>query len=261
MSINEKSGLKYFEFNFLTKHQIPHGIFTRVGGCSPKPWHTLNVATSVGDSKNNVIENRQRIMEVFNHSIDSIFDVWQIHSDEVIITNTPRNRDEPHQKGDAIITNRPNVFIMMLFADCVPIFLFDHKKRVIAIVHAGWQGTVKKIVQKTIGKMEKIYYCRPEDIFAGIGPSVCVNHYIVGDKVVQLVRKNFPHSFDSVLIKDGIEVHFDLWKANQLLLEKARVRLIENQNICTACNTQDWFSHRAESGMTGRFAGVIGLPA
>jgi len=259
MPFKEKDSLGFFIFDKFNEFGIPHGIFTRRGGCSPKPWQSLNVATSVGDSRKNVMANRKKIMRIFDSNIHAIFDTQQIHSDDVVITDKPRQLETIHQKADGIITNDPNIFLMMVFADCVPIILFDPKKLVIGIVHAGWQGTVKNIIGNAIKKMEMEFDCQPVNIIAGIGPSICVDHYLVGDVVINEVKKYFPSNHTDLLINKNGQIRFDLRKANTILLESNGVKAIENANICTACNTTDWFSHRAEKGITGRFACVIGL--
>ena len=127
----------------------------RHGGVSPNPWSSLNLATSVGDSSESVIENRRRITSCLSLREDSIFDVWQVHSNRVIHAEDSRKLDQPHQKADSIITNKPNVTIMMLFADCVPIMMYDPKNNVAALAHAGWQGTVNGVVGETVKSMQE----------------------------------------------------------------------------------------------------------
>jgi YfiH family protein len=228
----------------------------RYGGVSPKPWSSLNMATSVGDSRESVIENRRRIAKCLSFQEDSIFDVWQVHSNRVIHAMDSRNLDQPHQKADAIITNKPNVTIMMLFADCVPVMMYDPKNNVASLVHAGWQGTVNEVVGETVKSMKEKYGCKPEDLVACIGPSICVDHYIIGKDVAEKVERSFENTEQILIKKDG-KTHLDLQIANRIILQKHGIKNIQNSNICTACNTSDWYSHRAEKGKTGRFAAVI----
>jgi len=151
----------------------------------------------------------------------------------------------------------------MRFADCVSVMLFEPRKRVIGLVHAGWLGTVKKIAAHAVEAMVQNYQTDPQDILAGIGPSIAVHHYEVGPEVVSQVQTAFGQQSDLVLFRDKTDtafgVKFDLWAANRLTLEKAGVRTIETSGICTACQTADWYSHRGENGRTGRFGALIYL--
>lgn len=260
MPFTTKDGLEYLTLSSFDELGVQHGFFTRIGGVSPAPWGSLNVATSVGDSSENVIENRQRIMHIFSKSYDSIFDTWQVHSDIVRASETPRPIAEPHQKGDSVLTSNPEVSLMMVFADCVPVIFYDPAKKVIAIAHAGWKGTVKHIVQRTVESMQATYGCNPRDIRAGIGPSIGSDHYEIGEETAAQVRENFSGSQDQVLIKRDGKLYFDMWQANYILLKQKGLESIEKANICTACDIQKWYSHRAENGKAGRFAAVITIP-
>ena len=104
MPIRIKGNISYFTFPELDAHQIVHGVFTRHGGASPHLWKSLNMATSVGDSRENVIENRVRVMNALGLTHESIYDVWQVHGNEVIATDEPRAVDVAHEKADAIVT-------------------------------------------------------------------------------------------------------------------------------------------------------------
>jgi YfiH family protein len=148
---------------------------------------------------------------------------------------------------------------MMRFADCVPILGFDPVRQAIGLAHAGWKGTLAKAGSAMIEAMVRTYGCKPEDIRILLGPSIGPDHYEVGDDVTSGVKKVFGHQADSVLrVSDGRTI-LDLWTANQLLLQQVGVHRIEVAGICTACHQEDWFSHRAENGRTGRFGALIAL--
>jgi len=147
----------------------------------------------------------------------------------------------------------------MRFADCVPILVYDPVKQVIGISHAGWMGTVKDVAGVTVKSMHERYESNPSDVVACVGPSIGPDHYEVGDDVIQQATQLFGEESDLVLHPYSDRIHFDLWKANQLLLQRAGVRQIETAGVCTACHTEDWFSHRAEYGKTGRFGALISL--
>ena len=256
MTIHRKDNIAYYTFPVLDELGIAHGIFMRHGGVSHAPWSSLNLATTVGDTRENVIENRRRITACLNRPAESIYDVWQIHSNTVITTDRPRHLDTPHQKADAIITDNFAVTLMMLFADCVPILLFDRSTNTAAIAHAGWQGTVNKVVECTIAKMIVEHGCAPETMTACIGPSICGDHYQVGENVIEAVSQVFTNTDEILVEKEGL-FYLNLQNANRKIIADAGISDIHISGICTAENTHEWFSHRAESGNTGRFAAVL----
>lgn len=259
MKNHKKDNIIYCTFETLNSSRLKHGIFMRHGGCSPNPWKSLNLSTTVGDSRENVIENRTNILNTLDLSPNSYFDVWQVHSSNVVFTNKPRPRDQSYIKADAIITNSKNVSLLMRFADCVPILLYDPIKNVIAMVHAGWIGTLDLIAYKTVMEMQTIFNCSPQNIMAGIGPSIGIDHYQVGDEVVEKTKTAFSLDWNLLINKRKNGLYLDLWKANEFALKKAGIREIEKSDICTACHTNDWFSHRGEQGRTGRFGAVLSL--
>ncbi len=254
-----KGGLQVLQFEDQMFEKCIHGFFTRHGGVSPTPWKSLNQGGTVGDEQSNVFENRERSFCFFNRDVRTIFDVWQVHGTTTICTIQPRVLDAPHTKADAIFTNNPDITLFMRFADCVPILIFDPIKKVAGIIHAGWRGTVNNIVGKSIQTIINNYDCDPKDLIAGIGPSIGPDHYIVGEEVSEQVEENFETYSKNLLETIGGKIHFNLWLANQYLLQKQGVKSIECSRICTACHTEDWYSHRAEKGTTGRFGALIAL--
>lgn len=259
MALVKTEGLEYFQFSSMDDNKVMHGIFTRKGGISPRPWASLNLGGTVGDSRENVIENRRRIYQAMGKPVESIFDVWQIHSADVICTDEPRPLNAPHKKADAILTNNPEITLFMRFADCVPILLHDPVKNVIGIVHAGWMGTVKKIAARAVQTMRQRYNSNISDILAGIGPSIGPDHYQVGLDVIDQVKIAFGSQAEElVTVKNG-RGYLDLWRANETLLQKEGVGNIEISRLCTACDVSRWYSHRAENGKTGRFGAFISL--
>lgn len=261
MPFYQPETLRYYRFDLLELPGLVHGVYTRHGGVSTAPWASLNHGGTVGDERANVIENRRRVFASVERPVESIFDVWQIHGSQVICADAARPLDSLHKKADAILTNCPELTLFMRFADCVPVLLYDPVQKVIGIVHAGWQGTVKKIVGATINMMQAKYNSNPTDILAGIGPSICVEHYEVGPEVVEQVNMAFGSDSAELLRGYNGSIHFDLWKANRFTLEECGVQTIQNAGICTACNTSDWYSHRAEKGKTGRFGVIMALNA
>ena len=264
MPFHHSDEIRYHTFESLEETGIVHAAIARQGGVSPQPWASLNVGGTVGDEAARVLENRKRSFRALGREFGSLYDVWQVHGTDVVCTDSPRPLDQPHRKADAILTDQPGITLFMRFADCVPIFLHDPIHQVVGLVHAGWQGTVKKTAASAVRAMQARYGARPQDILAGIGPSVGAHHYEVGPEVVQQVQQAFgADGIDLLKSPNGggenSGVQFDLWRANQQVLEEVGVRRIEIAEICTACHLEDWYSHRGEQGCTGRFGVLIGL--
>lgn len=261
MEFIQRDSIRFLTFDSLADSGVTHAMITRQGGVSPAPWNSLNVGGTVGDEYERVLENRRRVFQALGRKFESMYDVWQVHGTEVICADAPRDLSTAHLKADAILTDRPDVTLFMRFADCTPIMLYDPIKRVVGLVHAGWQGTVKKTAAYAVQAMHDRYGVTAADVQAVIGPSIGAHHYQVGEEVVEQVRQAFAQDASALLIEDGSgnRVQFDLWSANRLVLEQAGVRQVEVAGICTACHLQDWYSHRAEHGKTGRFGALISL--
>jgi YfiH family protein len=259
MPFNQVESIKYFEFSSLKLPGIYHAIFTRQGGVSPSPWKSLNFGGSVGDDITRVRQNIERALTVLNVRADRMSQVYQVHSTDIVIAREPLKPGESPIKADGMITQQSGLALLMRFADCVPILLFDPVQRVIGIVHAGWSGTVKKIVHKAVQMMIENYDTSPGDLRAGIGPSIGPDHYQIGKDVLEQVKLSFGNKADQFIINQHGNTFFDLWKANEYILHGMGVKNIEISGICTGCNMGDWYSHRLESGITGRFGAVIGL--
>jgi len=152
----------------------------------------------------------------------------------------------------------------VMVADCVPVILFDPVKKVSAVIHAGWRGTVKHITSNTVKTMTDRFGCDPADIIAGIGPSIGPCCYEVGEEVRTVVEQSFGTTRDYLVTKNHSDKpHFDLWYANHKQLTDSGVKPenIETSELCTRCNSQIFYSSRADKGITGRFAAGIFIKA
>jgi YfiH family protein len=259
MYLHESDCVRYYTFESFEDTAITHAIFTRRGGVSPEPWASLNLGGTVGDDPARVAQNRQRVFQIVGRNEGTLYDVWQVHSAVVVCAGTPRRPHEPHRRADAILTNSLNLTMIMRFADCVPILLYDPIQHIIGIVHSGWLGTIKRVVRAAVETMHDVYHSQPYNILAAIGPSIGPDHYNIGPDVELKVRDKFKTQADNLLPTMNGCVHFDLWNANRLLLEDCGVYHIELAGVCTACNLDDWYSHRGEKGLTGRFGVLVGL--
>jgi YfiH family protein len=253
-----KDGLRYYQFE--SWPQVTHGVFTRHGGVSAAPWSSLNLGGNVGDDPKAVRRNHERMYAALGVADERACSVWQVHSADVILANGPVRGRRWLALADAMITDRANTPLSMRFADCVPLLFHDPVRGVIGMAHAGWRGTVQGVGANTIRAMAEAYGCEPRDIQVGIGPSIGPEHYQVGEEVVAAVRDYFG-SEEGLIRRDPADgtAYLDLWAANRLDLERAGVEQIEVAGICTATHTDEFFSHRAEKGQTGRFGAVISL--
>jgi YfiH family protein len=259
MSFSQAEGIRYYKFS-LFPNELIQAVFTRQGGVSPSPWDTLNVGGTVGDEAARVRENRIRTFAAAGRMLESMFDVWQVHSADAVVTTTPRPPETSYHKADIILTDRPEVTLYMRFADCVPVLLYDPRKAAVAMAHAGWLGTVRGASRAAVQAMIANYGSNPADILAALGPSIGVDHYEIGAEVVEQVAKAFgPDTRQLIETRNGT-TFLDLWAANTAQLRQSGVKHIEVSGLCTACHTADWFSHRAEKGRTGRFGALIALP-
>ena len=260
MSFRQKGSLRFYQFEILVCPDLAHAIVTRQGGVSPEPWHSLNVGGNVGDESARVRENLKRACSVVERDPDSIFDVWQIHSSRVVRAYRPRSGRELI-KADVLITDVPSVTLFMRFADCVPIIFFDPVHRAIGLAHSGWLGTVRRAPVAAVHAMGEAFGTLPEDLYVGIGPAIGPDHYSIGPEVVDRVKETFGPNAGNHLQNHEAEVHLNLWSANRDLLEREGIKSVEVAELCTACHLEDWYSHRGEGRITGRFGAMIALKA
>ena len=258
MPFREADGLRFFQFESLTDPNLDHAILTRHGGVSPAPWNSLNYGRTVGDADSRVTQNISRGLGATGRLREEAFDVWQVHSATVVRADGP-NLAGGHLKADAIITNQPGVTLMMRFADCVPIMTYDPQNCAVGVAHAGWLGTARGIAAELVRSMRKEFGSKPDELLAGIGPSIGPDHYPVGEDVVAQFEEARGESAGEHFHSINGANHLDLWSANEAQLRAAGVNSIEVSEICTACNLQDWYSHRGENGATGRFGAHLAI--
>lgn len=257
----DQGPLRYFQFHSLDAGVVAHAIFTRHGGVSPEPYASLNMSVSTGDARDNVRRNVGLAFAALERDPASKADLWQVHSARVVVADEPNGPRDHVGQADALITDRADVTLLLRFADCLPIVLYDPRRPAVGLVHAGWRGSLKKVAAAAVAAMSEQYGSRPADLVAGIGPGVGPCHYAIGPEVVEETRAAFNGTADSLLIPQTGNggYHLDLWAANRVALQQAGVEQIEVAGLCTVCHSEDFFSHRATGGLTGRFGGLIGL--
>lgn len=258
MSFAEPDGLRYYRFDIFPKNLL-NAVFTRRGGVSPAPWTSLNLSVSTGDEPARVEENRARAFNALRCDPASVQDVWLAHGVDVVHASAPRPLNDPTPRADILFTDNPELALFMRFADCVPLLFHDPKKGVIGIAHAGWMGTAKGVAEVSINAMRERYGSNPADVIVGIGPSISADHYEVGEEVAAQFREKFGADSEEILERRDGKIYLDLWRANALQLQKMGVEQIQISGLCTACHLDDWYSHRAEKGRTGRFGALIAM--
>lgn len=239
--------------------RLVHGVFTRLGGVSQPPWDSLNLGGTVGDDLAAVRENHRRAYAALGLDERYACTVWQVHSADTVIARGPVPGRRWLARADGLVTNQPGLALTMRFADCVPVLLYDPVHHVIGLAHAGWRGTVLGAAVSVLQTMIEAYGTRPVDVQAAVGPSIGPARYQVGEEVVSAVARAFGTVDGLVRRAEDGSAYLDLWAANRLALERAGVEQIEVAGICTATHTDEFYSHRAEGGRTGRFGVIVAL--
>jgi YfiH family protein len=252
------NGLTYYQFEMFPSQRVQHGVFTRLGGVSRGPFSTLNLSSSVCDEPEAVAENRRRFYAAMEVDPSSAIRTLQVHGTHVEAVDA-RDVQRIQRNTDGLVTRTPGLALVMAFADCVPIMLYDPVEAVIGLAHAGWRGLVGGVCQAAVRRMEDAHSCQASNIRAGIGPAIGACCYEVGPEVVGAFEAAFGDI--SGLIRrapDGSQ-RLDLWAASTLALQEVGVAQIELSRICTACCVDQFYSHRREAGQTGRFGTLIAL--
>ncbi len=256
------SALPLWQFEQLTSYNtIAHYVSGRSGGVSEGELSSLNISYKVNDSPANVQENRRRLAAALAITPQQLFFPAQTHSINVQLVDSKTHSDDLGNT-DALITHTPGLCISVMSADCVPVLLYDPVKKAVAAIHAGWRGTVGKIVTETVAAMQNHFGTNPADLIAGIGPSICPQVYEVGPEVVEAVADAFGATDGLVAnINETGKGFMDLWAANkrQLLELGTQPDNIEVAGICTYGQHNHFFSARHSHNRTGRFAAGIML--
>ena len=252
------NGLRYYQFESIPTGRVLHGVFTRLGGVSQGPFASLNLGVTMGDDLTAVKENRERFFAAVGVDPSKAVRTIQVHGARVAAVG-PSDVAVMQQATDGLVTATPNLPLVMAFADCTPIMLYDPKRQVIGIAHAGWRGTVAGVGQAAVQQMHSAFGCDPADILAAIGPAIGPCCYEVGDEVFREVANSLGRADELFQAGQGDRLHLDQWAANEFALRQAGVTHIEQAGICTACHVNEFYSHRAEAGRTGRFGAIIML--
>lgn len=267
--VNKKGEVVYLTYPLLEETEtVVHGFTTRLGGVSKGVCSSMNLSFSRGDEEAAVYENYRRIADAVGFPYESI-----VCSDQTHTTNVRRVGKDDRGKGllfsrnyhdvDGLITNEPEVTLATFYADCVPLYLVDPVKKAIGLSHSGWRGTVGKIGKVTVEAMEREFDSRPEDILTAIGPSICQECYEVSEDVAEEFRKIYPRELWNTLLwdKGNGKYQLNLWEACRRNFLEAGIlpEHIVLPEICTCCNPDFLFSHRASQGKRGNLAAFLML--
>lgn len=251
------SDKRMLEYGILKPYSNIFGFSTtRHGGCGEGAYATFNCTHYCGDRPENVLKNLENLAALLPERPDVFVIPRQTHTTNVrVITDVPSQKEL--QEVDAVVTHRKGFCLCVSTADCVPVLLYDKVRGVIAAVHAGWRGTVGRIVEKTLEVMKSHYGTEGEDVVACIGPSISLESFEVGDEVYQAFAEA---GFDMERIARKYEKwHLDLWEANrlQLLAHGVKEENIEVAGICTYRQHEDFFSARRLGIKSGRILSGI----
>ncbi len=283
---------------------LRHGFSTRRGGVSTvyrreqglgSAVGELNLGFTASDSAENVVRNREIFCSAVlgvavpgaaaESSSNGLVTLYQIHSGLSYRIPQDSVGKTGEMKGDGLMTDQPGVLLGIQTADCIPVLIADPKRRAVAAFHAGWRGTLKRIVEGGVGRMRTEFGSKPEDLEAAIGPGIGSCCYAVGEDVRSEFESQFAYAselfsevYDSDPVKEkypllfmtarapghsdiGPGMHLDLVEANrrQLLVAGLRMESVYASHTCTGCNADQYFSYRAEAGFCGRMMSAIGI--
>lgn len=269
VNINQKNRVCYLTFPALEQTgMVSHAFSTRIGGVSEGIFSTMNFGFTRGDNPAHVLENYQRMANVLDVDMEKMVLSYQTHT-----TNVRRVTEEDLGKGvvyprdyrdvDGLITDIPGVTLVTFYADCVPLYLLDPVHCAIGLSHSGWRGTVHRMGKATLDDMEKAFGTNASDVIACIGPSICQDCFEVGAEVVEEFATTFAPEYHKELFyrKENGKYQLNLWRANEIIFAERGVKPenIHTTDICTRCNPDFLFSHRAVGKDRGNLSAFLCL--
>lgn len=269
MRIHQYKQIEYLTFPLLENvGMVRHLFSTRLGGVSKGIYASMNLSYTRGDDKKAVDENFRRIAEIFETTPGRIVCSKQTHTTNVrIVTEEDCGKGviypADYDDVDGLVTNVPGIVLCTSYADCVPLYFADPKHKAIGLGHSGWRGTVNRMGEKMLKTMQDAFGTEPEDVITAIGPSICKDCYEVGEEVAEMFRKCFEGEWKTLLTegrKEG-KYQLDLWEANKRVLLGAGIleEHLAMTDLCTCCNSEYLFSHRASQGKRGNLGALIQL--
>lgn len=269
MRIKENKGVTWLSYQAFEQFpDIVHAFSTRLGGVSQGIYSSMNLSFTRGDDDAAVYENYRRLAEAVGFSAEDIVTSDQTHTANVrLVTEEDRGngitKPRPYTDVDGMITNVPGLVLATFYADCVPLYFIDPVHRAIGLSHSGWRGTVAKIGEVTVRRMQEEFGSDPSEIYGAVGPSICQDCYEVSEDVIEQFRAAFPQDkWDALFYgKPDGKYQLDLWEANHQIMLGAGLKEehISMPNLCTCCNSEFLFSHRASHGRRGNLGAFLGI--
>lgn len=262
-------GVEYLSYPLLEKTGVvTHGFSTRIGGVSEGDCSTMNLSFARGDKEEAVRENFRKMAHALGVKAEDMVFSKQTHTTNVrVVTEEDRGKGivkaVDYEDIDGLVTNVPELCLATFYADCVPLFFVDPVHRAIGLSHSGWRGTVGKIGRVTVETMQREYGTNPADVVAAIGPSICQDCYEVSEDVIEQFRVSFDKKYWKELFyqKENGKYQLNLWKANEIVFYEAGIQRehVAITNVCTCCNPQVLFSHRASHGKRGNLGAFMAI--
>ena len=243
---------------------VRHGFSTRLGGVSPAPWDSLNLGISRGDSMENVRENYRRFCAAVGVAPERTVLSQQTHSENIrLVTQSDAGKGlllpRDYTEVDALITDCPNLPLVVFSADCGTILLYDPVRRAIGAVHAGWRGVAMGIVAKTALKMHDVFGTEPRDLLCAMGPSIGPCCFETDDDVPAAMHGALGGEADPFMTRQSKKWHIDLKGINAHWLRRLGVEKIDICPHCTACRGDLYWSHRRLGNARGAQAALVSL--
>lgn len=269
ITLCENAGVPFLQFRSLEEcGVVTHGFSTRMGGVSEDIYASMNLSYTRGDKEEAVTENFIRIAKALEVCPEDYVFSDQTHTTNIrVVTEEDRGKGftkpRDYENIDGLVTNVKGLVLSTFYADCVPLYFVDVKNKAIGLSHSGWKGTVGEIGRKTVETMTREYGSKPQDILAAIAPSICRECYEVSEDVALEFQKIFPKEEHKKIMDDKGNGKFqlDLWECNKRILMRAGIpeENISVTNICTCCNSDLLFSHRASQGKRGNLGAFMML--
>lgn len=261
--IRERNGVPYLSFPILEETGlVQHGFSTRLGGVSQGVWASMNISVTRGDDPQAVAKNRRRIASAIGVDERKMVYSSQTHTANVAAV-TEENLGKSLPETDGMITNVPGLCLVTFYADCVPLYFVDPVGKAIGLSHSGWRGTVRKMANVTVRRMQEVFGSNPGDIIAAVGPSICQDCYEVDLDVIRQFQENYmEEDWESLYYrKENGKYQLNLWKANELNLLEAGIQKknMAITNVCTCCNPEVMFSHRVMGTDRGNLSALLAL--
>jgi YfiH family protein len=256
----EKSGIKYFQSSLLKDENLVHAFSTRIGGNTPAPMNSFSLGTAgMIEFQNQIDTNRKNLCDALKIDFNKIINPEQKHTDNIKMV---KDVSDDVSNTDGIITDKKELVLLLLFADCTPIILYAPDESVLGVIHAGWRGTAKQIVPKAVKLFEQEFNISPKKIKAAVGAAIGQCCYPVSQETYielknSVCSKNHDNIFKQIDNSDKVKV--DLKRLNYYQLIESGVINVDISDVCTSCNNSLYYSYRADNGLTGRHGAIASL--